>query len=189
MKSTIEHYQLQTNLINGGNGRIIFEKPLLDLIDHHVGIGWSKTHFLSFSEKETTAYRFGIGCQIEELENKILNYTHYFDQNTNWDFAIIVLGTKNIKFNEINNGVYEALYLPTLTKFKYLRYYKAIFINVSKALTNHARYIESYNNSIRDREWLVLPATKILLNSNISEYSGILDGGCISEIKKFKLES
>ncbi len=186
LRSTIDHFQLQTNLLNGGNGRVIFESPLLDLIDEHVGFGWSKTHFLSFSESETIAYQYGIHCESDEVENKMLDCTQHFDLDSTWDFAVIVLDTKTIKWDTIDKGVYVALYPPSLTKFMNLPYYRAIFINVSEVLSENAKYIESYKNSTRDSEWLILPATKILLNSNKVEYPGILDGGCFSEIKKYK---
>lgn len=38
LKETIHFGQLQTNLINGGEGRVIREKPLQELIHKHVGL-------------------------------------------------------------------------------------------------------------------------------------------------------
>ena len=40
LKHTLHHGQLQTNLINGGNGRKIHETPIVDLVNKHVEIGF-----------------------------------------------------------------------------------------------------------------------------------------------------
>src|SRR5437764_15229151 len=42
------HGFLLTNLSNGGSGREIFTGPLVAAANRHVGVGWPKTHFLSF---------------------------------------------------------------------------------------------------------------------------------------------
>ncbi len=44
------HGYLLSNLSNGGSGREIFITPLVEAVTHHVGVGWLKTHFLSFTE-------------------------------------------------------------------------------------------------------------------------------------------
>jgi hypothetical protein len=59
-------------------------------------------------------------------------------------------------------------------------------IDIFTALNEHDEYEKSRSNSKKDEEWLILPATPIHLNNNLIEYSAIMDGACISEIKRFK---
>src|SRR5882757_9258984 len=60
LKAKIAHLQFHTNLINSGAGRMIFEKPVEELISKHVSTVWNTTHFLSFTTEKLTAIRFGI---------------------------------------------------------------------------------------------------------------------------------
>jgi len=182
LKSTLHHYQLQTNLINGGEGREITEKPLIDLIDKHVNIGWEHTHFLSFSECEKTAIRFGINCETEDVESK---FEEYYQSEQKWDFALITIDTDRISFTPIEIGVYVGFFNPSLSEFSNNTKYKIFLINVVEYLTIHSGYEISKFNSTRDEEWLILPATMKQLNYGV-EYSAILDGSIIYEVKKFK---
>ena len=186
LRETIDFYQLQTNLINGGNGREITEKPLLELIDKHVTLGWPKTHFLSFTECERTAFRFGMHCEIEETEDNMLNYSEYFEKEKSWSFAIIKIDTRKIEWKKIDTGIYKGFYSTSLLKFNSNEKYQITFINVHDVLEEHEKYLQSIINSKLDTEWLILPTTVITLNNNSNEYSAIFDGSCISEMKKFK---
>ena len=184
LKNTLHHYQLQTNLINGGDGREINEKPLLELINKHVDIGWENTHFLSFSENKETAIRFGINCEIEDVESRFSEYNEYFDYEREWDFALITVDTNKISFKKVGQGIYEGYYKPTLTEFRNYIQYKIFLLNVVECLDGFLGYDKSKYNAKRDEEWLILPATCKQLNIGI-ENSAILDGGIISEIQTY----
>ena len=189
LKLTIDNYQFQTNLINGGEGRMIFEKPLKELIDKHVGVGWDKTHFLSFSEDVLTAYKYGSGNLSLKSEEIDLLYDEYYETNSNWDFAIINLDTRKIVWNNIEPGVYEGIYKPQLFKFSRLNTgYRVLLLHVETILKSSvgAKYFTSVGKAMIDKEWLLLPATTVPLNFNKSEYSAILDGGEKISFKKIK---
>lgn len=186
LKSTIHHNQYQTNLINGGEGRIIFETPIIKLINVHVGIGWNKTHFLSFSEDLLTAYKYGSGNLLLseiELEDR---YEEYLEDDEKWAFALITLQTDNIDWKILDKGVYEGFYEPTLRLFAN-SCYRVVLLDVKTVLSEwknfDTSYARSYSNAVRDKEWLLLPATIINLNGGIQEYSAILDGRSISSKK------
>lgn len=186
LRTTIDYFQMQTNLINGGNGREISEQPLLKLIDKHVGLGWSLTHFLSFSENEMTACRFGLQCEIADVEGMMPEF-EYYEQDKSWDFAIITIDTQTIRWRKISKGIYEGLYPPSLSTFKKQKGYKIICINVADALDSHEEYIQSIINANHDTEWLILPSTPVVFNNSKTENSAILDGSCIKGIKKYKI--
>jgi hypothetical protein len=185
LKNTLHFNQFQTNLINGGNGREIIEKPILNLIDKHVGIGWSPTCFLSFSKCEKIAFRFGMHCGISEVDKEIERCIEYFENDNNWEFVIITIDTQKINWHFLEDGVYEGLYKPSLAEFANLVNYRIALIDVAQVLQNTDDYKDSLENALRDEEWLILPATLIPF-SNGYEYSAILDGNCISDIKRFK---
>lgn len=107
LKETISHNHFQTNLINGGQGRLINEVPLVNLINRHVGYGWDKTHFLSFSEDENTALRHGIGCTPFELASKLLDFSAYYGNRVDWDFAVLEFDASLVRVNKITAGVFE----------------------------------------------------------------------------------
>ncbi len=181
---------LLTNLIKGGEGRIIFEQPLIDLINNHVKYGWDKTHFLSFSESKRTAFRFGIHCEDKEIDELIDSYDSYDAYDKSWDFAIIELDTTKLIINEIALGVYEGFFKPTLRRFKRISdKYRILLMNVKYILSNFnqdSQYEMSIQKAGSDEEWLVLPATDMVLNSGRIEFSAILDGGCLSNITRYK---
>lgn len=185
LKGTISHYQLQTNLINGGKGGKIIEEPLLELINKHVDIGWKHTHFLSFSENENIAIRYGINCDIEQVESKFEEYKEYYDSQQDWDFALITVDVGKISMYSIAPGIYEGFFKPILREFSNISKYRILLINVVDCLSGYKGYEKSRINAIRDKEWLILPATPKQMNVGI-EYSAILDGGILSEIRKFK---
>ena len=59
VKTLINSGIIKTNLCNGGNGREIFNNSLGQLVNRHIGVGLDKTHFLSFSSNEQTAFYYG----------------------------------------------------------------------------------------------------------------------------------
>jgi hypothetical protein len=182
LKETIHFGQLQTNLINGGEGRIIVEKHLQELIHQHVGIGWYKTHFLSFSSSITTALGYGASVPGDKTLNNEFEYDEYYDNDSAYDFILLTLNTDKVEWGEIGSGIYEGLYNPSLLKFSLLQKpYRVILIDVEEVLRISANndYKDSIANAVRDKEWLLLPATTVLLNSDKQEYSAILDAACI----------
>ena len=69
LKARIDHGQFLTTLLNGGTGKKIFKAPFQNLINQHVREPWTTSHFLSFTEDENIAKRYGIGCKLEEYLN------------------------------------------------------------------------------------------------------------------------
>lgn len=192
LKSTIHHHQFQTNLINGGEGRTIFEVPLTNLITSHVGVGWEKTHFLSFSEEIQVAYRYGSRNPLLRTEEFNARYSDYLEDNDKWDFALLTLHTDSIQWTNLENGVFEGKFDPALTLFKKTGVpYRVILMDVKTILTKwkdfDTSYSKAFSNASRDKEWLLLPATKISLNGKTDEYSAILDGAPI-RYRKFVLD-
>ena len=190
LKATLHHYQLQTNLLNGGQGHMIFDTPIIDLIAKHVDPGWIKTHFLSFSEDKKTALRFGMHCEYNVVENDLENFIEYHEDDQDWTFAIIAIDTTIISWKAMGIGIYEGCYKSGLNKFKFFPgNSKMILINVAEAINVYPKlsnYSIVHENAKRDQEWLLLPASEMIMNTGVLEYSGIMDGSCISEIVKYK---
>jgi len=186
LKSTIQHQQYQTNLINGGNGREIFDTPLKELINKHVNfaIGWKTTNFLSFSEEEATAYRYGAqnpDLTSEEIEN---NYIEYPGNDDKWIFAILTFETEKVRWNILQPGIYEGFYTPSLFLFeKDTDKYRIILLDVKTILAKQPKFEIAYKNARQDNEWLLLPATTTTFKPGLHEYSAILDGTCITAKK------
>lgn len=65
----------------------------MELVGKHVDPGWAKTHFLSFSEDEVTALRFGIDCVYEDVDDELDKFVEYEDEPDSvedWTFALIL---------------------------------------------------------------------------------------------------
>jgi hypothetical protein len=187
LRHSIDHGQLQTNLISGGFGREMFERPLVDIIHKHVGIGWAKTHFLSFSESEEIALRYGFGVSTHSETDLV---SEAIDDDEIWECALIVLDTKRLEIEQIESGLYRAKFKPTLKKFENHEFIEILLISVMSALDQHPdrhRFETSLQNAKKDLEWLILPQTPVVFENGVTEYSAILDGGCFSEIRKMKL--
>lgn len=170
---------LLTNLSSGGNGREIFDLPITQSISRHVGIGWDKTHFLSFSSDENIAIQYG-------SNNK--PYYDIFDETEYWDFAVFTLDSELLVPNNIiqlETGVYSAQYTPANNEF--LPFYSIIIIDV----VAHLKSINS--NSIknalykaeRDKEWLILPTARF---GTTGEFTSKFDMACISERRFFRCQ-
>lgn len=190
LKHTLNLSQLQTNLLKGGTGHAVFSTPMIDLVAKHVDPGWATTHFLSFSEDKATALRFGMGCEYDEVEQKVDSYIEYYEDGFEWTFAVISIDTRCIHWSEISTCIYYGTYQPTLRKFEiYPGIAKVLLVDIRKAIQayhSHPNYPTVYANAVRDKEWLLLPATEMVMNSGAIEYSGIMDGNCISEIVRYK---
>jgi len=85
----------------------------------------------------------------------------------------------------LTKELYEGYYKPTLNIFWCYEKYRVLLIDVVQFLNNYDGYENSKKNSLRDKEWLILPTTPVQFRSG-AEYSAILDCGCISEIIKYK---
>lgn len=188
LKTTVHLNQLHSNLIDGGEGRKITEIPLRDLINKHVGYGWSETHFLSFSENKKTAIRFGLSCKESVVDQLFENYNECYSNNS-WNFVVISIDTTIVNWGKIGDGIYEGFYPPELLKFKKLGdQYRVVLLDVVKILSSAPephKYRSAIDYATKDSEWLILPATPVPFNFNKIEYSSILDGACISNIIKY----
>ncbi len=188
LRTTIQYNQFQTNLVNGGEGRLIFESPLSRLIEIHVGIGWEKTHFLSFTEDVHIAYKFGTRNQLLTAGDMENGYSEFVEGGDNWKFALMTLHTDLVDWSKLDHGVYQGLYKPSLEKFKITGLpYRVILMDVKTILNDwkhfDASFSKAFANAVRDKEWLLLPATFIQFNAGRIEFSAIIDGACMSSQK------
>lgn len=183
LRSTIGHGQLQTNLLKGGDGSKIFNEDLLELINNHVLSKFNASHFLSFTEEKKSAFRFGMKL-YEELTDEAIEEcaTQAEDDLVYWDFAMLYFDTTQLKIiSNTYHGIYECQFEPQLLTFKRLGVpYTVFLIDAAKALDH--RYKHSMELSSFDKEWLILPAMPIQFTGRV-EFSGILDGACISSEK------
>lgn len=184
LRHNVHHFQLQTNLVRGGEGRKITESPIIELIDWHISNGWNTTHFLSFSSDPNIALKFGIGCESDELDHRKNSYSEdYSGKVGEWAFAILKIETSKIILSEICQGAYSGIYQPTLTMFQHLNHCRILLLDLSLYLSKFNGYDESKANARRDKEWLILPANPF---GNITEFSAILDGGNFLTYQTFK---
>ncbi|MEQ8362029.1 MAG: hypothetical protein RH948_04115 [Cyclobacteriaceae bacterium] len=178
---------LKTNLVNGGDGREVFERPLIDSIRFHVSDNWKKTHFLSFTEDINTAFNFGKG-----IRNIGMEFEAYYEDDDDWHFAILTLDIQNLSnINELSDGVYSAYFIPVFKDF--LPKYDLIIIDVVKALshlpiTNSEEQVSLYNAG-RDKEWLIFPASVKNFGRNMMQFRGLLDCALFSDISKYLIIS
>lgn len=187
LRDTINHWQLQTNLISGGYGRKIFEDPLAELINQHINIGWDKTHFLSFSEDKTTALIYGSSLTSDAYEK--VQHEIVLDER-NWSFVLMTLGTHKLELQEKSKGVIEGRFKPSLKKFANHPFVTVLLVDAYTVLSNDPRrslYEQAIYNADRDKEWLIFPTTPILFENGKVEYSALLDGACLTSIEKYRI--
>lgn len=181
LKLHLKKRLLLTNLISGGNGNIIFSKPLIELVKEHISPGWGKTHFLSFSELKGRAFEFG------EYEFKG-ERCQYFEEDNNWDFALLTFKTSHIiNCDLLEAGVYKCNYEASFIEFS--DGYKFLFVNTAEYLKANKNL--NTNSQIEkaegDKEWLILPTNSILLNNNRIEYSAKIDMGKSINYELYKM--
>lgn len=182
LKTTAPHGYLMTNLNKGGEGRIIDEQPLIDLINRHVDEGWNTTHFLSFSEDENTAFRFGIHAELNQVIEERQNYIDVFC-NDSWEFVMTRINLADLNMQEISDGVYVGKYRTGNPLYaQIVPESKVLIIDVVNFLDKFTGFEQSKINASADKEWLILPANTMKFVNGI-EYSSILEGGCIQDIK------
>jgi hypothetical protein len=179
LKNLLKRGFVQTNLVNGGSGREIFERPIIQSIKNHVTDDWRSTHFLSFSENEQTAINFGLGRSNQNRE-----FDEYWDEDDDWDFLILsITGHNFIDVEEKSPGIYSARFIPSFKQF--LPTYDILLINVVKVLSSvpadDSKHREALFNAKRDSEWLLLP-TQPTDFSGRTEFRGLLDAILFSDI-------
>ena len=94
-----------------GAGRTIFENPLMNGIERHLGRALRDTAFLSFTEDLSIAYAYGASnyhLRKEEIEHDFLEYRGADPQ---WDFALLTLHTRHIAWEPLVKGFYQGYYL------------------------------------------------------------------------------
>ena len=173
----------QTNLVGGGNGREIFEKPIIENIQNHITDNWKNTHFLSFSENLDTAVNFGRGSG-----NLAKEFNEYWEEEDSWDFVVLSIDSHNlVDLKEQSPGVYSTHFVPTFKQF--LPIYNIVLIDVVKVLSTFpvkdVRHKRALENAKRDSEWLLLPAASANFGTG-TEFRGLLDSGIFSEIQKYR---
>ena len=182
LRETIKSELLMTNLCNGGNGREIFSNPLGQLINKHISVGWNKTHFLSFSTNEQTAFHYGSNDrQSDEV----------YEYNEHWDFALFSFETAKLfhdSITEINTGIYSAQFLPSCNEF--LPSYKVILIDAAThlkniSLKNNLDLTGAIAKANQDTEWLILPAIPFGHNG---EFTAKFDTACITDKRIYRFE-
>ncbi len=194
LKNTLTQNQLVTNLLKGGESHAVFTELLITLIGAHVRSTWAKTHFLSFSTKDEIAHKYGLGCEPDaddEHVSSLMNECAYAELGReDWDFAVIEIDTSIADWSEIGQGVYLGSYEPYFHTFKrFSDSFRCILIDVVNAMKGQhdvENVDQILKNARRDQEWLLLPATPIILNFKKTGYSGILDGRIIRHIEVYK---
>jgi hypothetical protein len=187
------HGCLLTNLSNSGDGREIFSTSLRNVICKHVTPGWTKTHFLSFSECPDIAFRFATGESGKKLVDGSVD---------SWDAVVIYLcKDKFTSIIEVCEGIYKCQFnggLPVgILGSNILRIIENYF-NGTKTVTilliDVATYLATLHINLdvekqiklakKYREWLVLP---IDFTSEIpGEFVSQLDDGCFSKVDFYK---
>jgi hypothetical protein len=179
LKKSIDEGMLLTNLISGGNPQEIASKPLIELVKIHIKNEWGKTHFLSFTEEENSAIRFGsFGHKGEP--------NIYVDDTNDWDFALVKFRTNNLKeVSPIEKGVYECDYTASLREFR--NGCKLLLINTVDYLrTNlNSNTASQLKSAERDKEWLILPTNSKLFNNGKVEYSAKIDMADVFDHEKY----
>ena len=158
---------LFTNLISSGNGQEI-KNPLIELVKQHIDSSWGKTHFLSFSESEEKAHEFGSFGLVGD-------YYPCYDVDASWHFAIVTLDAANLKVCTLRErGVYECSYDTSSRECK--NGCKIALIDTVEYLKANSQLntASQLSNAERDKEWLLLPISAILLNNNMVEFTAKL---------------
>jgi len=182
LKETFKSGLLLTNLCNGGNGREIFRNTLENLVNKHITVSWDKTHFLSFSTNEQTAFSYGANGR-EHFE--------VYDDFEIWDFTILTFDTSLLisdSIQQISDGIFKADFFPTCNEFSPT--YKVVIIDtlshlISISNKNTIDYSTAINNAKKDNEWLILPASPFGYNG---EFTAKFDTACITDKKLFRYE-
>lgn len=172
LKQTINQNCLLTNLSNSGSGKDIFSNPLKSLVSKHISPGWSKTHFLSFSESKKISIKYGGG----KKNNYILT------DLDDWSFVVIVFSKEFIireTIKETDEGCFILEFCTNSLEFHPI--YKLLAINVYRYLCSKNAETNLQEKAKLNKEWLLLP-----LGRFENEYTSKLDMCCISLIEKYK---
>lgn len=177
LSPTINRGILLTKLADGGNGREILITPFVNLICRHIGVGWNKTNFLSFSTDEQIAINYG---------SRNRNHSELFF-GEDWDFAVLTFDTSLLiqeSIKEIDTGIYIAEFQPNCKEF--LPTFKIVLVDtytyLKKISVINSNLITELIKAKRDKEWLILPTSPFGSNG---ERTSKLDMKCITEKKYF----
>lgn len=194
---------LLTNMSQGGNGKALLATPFVQAINQHVFTGWTKTHFLSFSEDINIARGFAVGRSGKRIQAPISNF---------WQAAVLTLSKSNMtSISPVGSPV-----IPGVWHCKYKAHHTVGHAdNLGDAL---GRVLANKNNPVKeaniwivdvvtllnyykrqgvpsldpaigfatgDKEWLVLPIDPC--PSIHGELTAIVDDHCISKCEKYVL--
>jgi hypothetical protein len=108
---------------------------LLSLINKHVGIGWTKSHFLSFTESLLTACQYGSRKKNLTTDQIEVGFLDYYGTQNDWDFGLVTLQIRNARWRELGPGVFEGFYQAGQRTFaKDNPEYRIILMNVATIL-------------------------------------------------------
>ncbi|MDO8273032.1 MAG: hypothetical protein Q7U82_14145 [Gammaproteobacteria bacterium] len=188
---------LLTNLSNSGSGLEIFARPMIDLVNHHVAIGWSKTHFLSFSESRSRAMEFS-SADTQKILEKVA-------PNEQWACSLITLeASRFIDRQTLAHGIFKCRYQGRIVGGdQFLSLPESILRALSNEVSQNSliqillinvvgflhsirgvELAEAIHKAEKDQEWLVLPLDPC--TEVPGELTSKLDDGCISEFECFQ---
>jgi hypothetical protein len=174
---------LLSNLSNGGSGREIFTTSLVESINRHVGVGWAKTHFLSFSESCDRAKIFAAGPEGHGL-------IQIYDEP--WDGAVITIDTGLFSSRQqVEPGIYRCTYHGRMVVRDKNHLVQVLLIDVVSYLqhhidTGHTGLNDALEKATRDSEWLILPLDPS--DDPPGELTSKLDDGCIADFERYRFE-
>lgn len=172
-----------SNLSNGGSGQEIFNSSLVEAVNRHVHLGWSKTHFLSFSESHARAMTFAAGP-----EGHTLNLTY----EELWDGAVITIDTRLFSsWQEVEPGIYRCTYHGRMMIPEKNHLVQVLLIDVVSYLqhqidTGYIGLNDALEKATQDSEWLILPLDPSY--GVPGELTSKLDDGCISDFERYRFE-
>lgn len=191
LRMTSHYHQFHNNLIKGGIGERIFTEPLMELTNKHILSRFPGSHFLSFTDNELSAFRYGLRLMEADAAAVDSCCSQYYSDDKQWDFAILNLQTADLQIKDRPfPGVYECWYQPTLLEFVRFGFYRIFLIDAFTALqhTDPAAYDLALEYTTHDKEWLVLPAMPKVFQGGKVEYSAVLDGGCFGQTNYYKID-
>lgn len=191
LRATSHFNNYQTNLINGGIGKRIFNEALMELTNKHILSKFSSSHFLSFTDNKLAAFRYGLNLAEVNQTAVDLCCNQYLEDDKKWDFVLLTIETNYLKIQSNPfPGVYECWYQPMLKEYAAHGYYRIFLIDAITALENAdpVGFNTALEYSNYDHEWLVLPAMPKEFQGGKFEYSAILDGGCFSRNYYYEID-
>jgi hypothetical protein len=180
LRQTISERRFLANRINAGEGRIIFENPLMIGIEKYLGRTLRDAVFLSFTEDLGVAYAYGasnLHLKRQEIEH---DFWEYGGDEADWDFLIMTLHSHSVPWNPVGKGFFEGYYpVEGLAGLK-----RVILVDVETALKDWRKHDENYAKSYaaarRDREWLLFREKQLPIREGGSDATVILEGATLT---------